>query len=135
MHLGDILDIVNEHTDGVSLADAMTLAQQVMELHSIKVSETKDAAYSEGYDSGHQVGKSRLPEDDYEFERLRRLESYMVTVANEKVPEIVARIGSDRKIQCIKELRNVTGLGLKQTKDIVDAHIASLGYYNDRSPF
>ncbi len=46
--------------------------------------------------------------------------------ANELVSSIVARVGRTKKIQVIKELRNETGLGLKDTKDIVDAFIVKL---------
>ena len=37
-------------------------------------------------------------------------------------PEVVAAIRSGRKIEAIKKLREVRGLGLKEAKDLVDLY-------------
>lgn len=34
---------------------------------------------------------------------------------------VVASIGVDRKIECIKKVREITGVGLRAAKDLVDA--------------
>ena len=36
-------------------------------------------------------------------------------------PEVLALVDSDRKIDAIKRVRERTGLGLKESKDVVDA--------------
>lgn len=41
---------------------------------------------------------------------------HLVNLAN----FVVARVGADRKIKCIKEFRYVTGLDLKESKDIIE---------------
>jgi hypothetical protein len=33
---------------------------------------------------------------------------------------VITKVGADRKIDCIKELRYVTGLALKEAKDIIE---------------
>ena len=134
MHLGDILDILAEKAGGLTLHEAMHVARNIMELHTQGVREAHGNGYDSGYESGHEVGKSltALPTpDQWEFKRAKDVYDYQMSRAQELVRDIVARIGSDRKIQCIKELRAQTGLGLKDTKDIVDTYIKRLNAMND----
>lgn len=42
--------------------------------------------------------------------------AHLVNLAN----FVVEKCGADRKIECIKQLRHVTGLGLKESKDIIE---------------
>jgi len=39
-------------------------------------------------------------------------------------PEVIAHIDANRKIEAIKALRESRGIGLKEAKEAVDAHIA-----------
>ena len=156
MHLGDILDIMSEKAGGLSLHESMHIARNIMELHSADLRTACGESYDEGYQSGHEVGSSlnRVPTpSEWEVQKLQRVYDAQVVRANELIHGIVARVGRDKKIQCIKELRKETGLGLKDTKDIVDAFIMKLeaaeapladwerellegtGHYSDEPPF
>lgn len=129
LYLGDVLDIMNEVAPGITLSEAMRAASNILQLHAVAVREARSKSYDEGYDSGHQVGASvnRVPTpDEWEYQKAKRVYDAQVTRANELVSGIVSRIGKSKKIQVIKELRNETGLGLKETKDIVDAFIVKL---------
>jgi hypothetical protein len=129
LYLGDVLDIMNEVAPGITLSEAMRAASNILQLHAVAVREARSKSYDEGYDSGHQVGSSlnRVPTpDEWELQKLRRVYEAQTARANELVSGIVARVGRTKKIQVIKELRNETGLGLKDTKDIVDAFIVKL---------
>ena len=130
MHLGDILDIINERSDStLSLNDAMSMARNIMELHTIKVRESYSNGYDEGYKSGHEVGKSltALPTpDQWEFQKAERVYNFQKQRAQEVVRDAVRKHGTKKKIQVIKDVRNETGLGLKDSKDIVDTYIANL---------
>lgn len=145
MNLGDILDILAEKAGGLTLHEAMYVARNIMELHSIGVREADAKGYEEGYKSGHQVGKSTmtLPTPERrEIENMQRVYNYQVKRASELLPGIVTSIGSDKKIQVIKELRKQTGLGLKESKDLVDDYVRRLNAafdgtaeYSDEPPF
>lgn len=129
LYLGDVLDIMNEVAPGITLSEAMRAAGNILQLHRVAVREARSKSYDEGYESGHEVGSSlnRVPTpDEWELQKLRRVYEFQTKRANELVSGIVARLGRDKKIQVIKELRNETGLGLKDTKDIVDAFIVKL---------
>ena len=57
-----------------------------------------------------------------------------VDVDIDRVMRIVDTIGMDRKIDCIKQVRTETQLGLKQAKDLVEAtmnFMKQLEVYND----
>jgi len=144
MHLGDILDILSDESGEVTLNQAMRMARNIMELHASALRTAKDESYNEGYTSGHEVGKSLVSvptPDEWEVQKLRRVYDASMRLAREQVPGIVDRVGKHRKIQCIKELRNSTGLGLKDSKDIVDEYVNKLNdlysptYYGDEPPF
>lgn len=145
MHLGDILDIMSEKAGGITLHEAMHIARNIMELHSADLRTARGESYDEGYQSGHEVGKSlvQLPTpEQHTFEKYERVYNLSVARANSIVGDVVRRIGKDRKIQCIKELRTQTGLGLKDTKDIVDEYVRRLDQmeagtadYGDEPPF
>lgn len=129
MHLGDILDIMSEKAGELSLHESMHIARNIMELHSADLRTARGESYDEGYQSGHEVGSSlnRVPTpDEWELQKLRRVYDAQTVRANELVSGIVSRLGRTKKIQVIKELRKETGLGLKDTKDIVDAFIVKL---------
>ena len=52
----------------------------------------------------------------------------------DSVMNIIAEIGIERKIDCIKQVRTETQLGLKQAKDLVEAtmnFMKQLEVYND----
>ncbi|QGH76315.1 hypothetical protein SEA_DAUBENSKI_248 [Streptomyces phage Daubenski] len=143
MHLGDIIDILNERSDStLSLNDAVSMARDILALHQSKVNEVSNSSYDEGYKSGHEVGKSLVSvptPDEWELTKLRRVYEMAVQRAHDNVASIVVKHGSDRKIPVIKELRAMTGLGLKDTKDIVDDYCRKLdaagSYYSDEPPF
>jgi len=42
-------------------------------------------------------------------------------------PEVIALVDANRKIDAIKRVREATGLGLKESKDVVDAISAARG--------
>lgn len=123
MHLGDILDIMSERAGGLTLHESMHIARSIMELHSAGLETAKQAGYTDGYENGTKDTEYRL---NFELDKLRRLKVNAESNATELVKDIVKRIGSHKKIQVIKELRNATGLGLKETKDIVDAYCLRL---------
>lgn len=124
MHLGDILDIINERSDStLSLNDAMSMARDIMELHSTGLKAKEQEGFDKGYKEGKADTEYRL---NFELDRLRRVNNTAKVNAEELVKEVVRTIGSHKKIQCIKELRNRTGLGLRDTKDIVDAYCLKL---------
>ncbi|UVK61102.1 hypothetical protein SEA_ANGELA_260 [Streptomyces phage Angela] len=129
MHLGDILDILNEKAGGLTLHEAMYVARNIMELHMTGVQEANSNGYDEGYKSGHEMGKSihAIPNpDQWEFEKAQRVYNFQKQKAQEVVKEAVQKHGTKRRIQVIKDVRNATGLGLKDSKDIVDKYIADL---------
>jgi predicted RNase H-like HicB family nuclease len=129
LYLGDVLDIMNEVAPGITLAEAMRAASNILQLHAIAVREARSKSYDEGYNSGHQVGSSinRVPTpDEWELQKLRRVYDAQVKQAQELVKEATRKHGTKRKIQIIKDIRNSTGLGLKDSKDIVDKYIADL---------
>lgn len=134
MHLGDIFDILSDHCGDLPFSQVSSMARNIMELHTQGVREAHGNGYDSGYESGHEVGKSlvALPTpDQWEFKKAKDVYDYQMSRAQELVKDIVARIGSDRKIQCIKELRAQTGLGLKDSKDTVDTYINRLNAMND----
>lgn len=129
MHLGDILDILSEKAGGLTLHEAMYIARNIMELHSSKVSESYGDGYEEGYKSGHEVGKSMMSTptpDQLELDKYERVYNFQKQRAQEVVKEAVQKHGTKRKIQVIKDVRNTTGLGLKESKDIVDVYVTNL---------
>lgn len=123
LHIGDVLDILSEIAPDVSLSEALRASRNICQLSDINL----ERAAQESYDNGYELGKrdAEVP-SNLEMTKLRRVYDFQVQRASELIPGIVFRVGRDRKIQCIKELRNSTGLGLKETKDIVDAFIVKL---------
>lgn len=120
--LARILAIFNNNNLNIGLKKAMHIAQTIMDLHSKRVIQVENAAYDRGYKDGSE--KPLTSDESYELSRLRGVETHMKTIAKSYVGDIVDMVGRDRKIQVIKELRNKTGLGLKETKDIVDEYLA-----------
>lgn len=148
-----ILRIFNANGVRMSLKKAFRLAGYIMDMHTQRVIEVEnniwtvarqeadgrvEASYKDGYEQGKR--DAEFP-SNYEMVKLRRVYDNTLRLAREQIPGIVDRIGKDRKIQCIKELRNITGLGLKDTKDIVDEYVRKLDacstntYYGDEPPF
>lgn len=127
LNLSDILDILNEKNGNMALNEAMYTARAIRQLSMAVTDVVAQESYNKGHDDGYELGKNdaEVP-SKLEMTKLRRVYDFQVQRANELVPGIVARVGRDRKISCIKELRNETGLGLKDTKDIVDAFIVKL---------
>lgn len=130
MHLGDILDILNERSDSsLSLNDAMSMARDIMSLHTVKVREANSEGYDLGYKSGHEVGQSLVTvptPQEWQVQTWERCYELALRNARENVSAYVASIGEDRKIQVIKKVRSEHGLGLRDAKDIVDAFIQEL---------
>ncbi|QDH93872.1 hypothetical protein SEA_EVY_241 [Streptomyces phage Evy] len=102
---------------------ALELADELVEQHREGTVTLENLAYSRGYEAGKR--DAEVP-SNYQLDKLQRVYDSSIRIANEQVAIIVDRIGKDKKIQVIKELRNITGLGLKDTKDIVDAYIVKL---------
>lgn len=127
MSLSDILDILAERHGDVKLKDATYTARCILELSRNVTDAVAQESYNKGHSDGYELGKrdAEVP-SNFEMAKLRRMHDFQTKRANELIPGIVARLGRDKKISCIKELRNETGLGLKETKDIVDAFIVKL---------
>lgn len=106
---------------------AVQLADELAGMHADRTIAVENNSYDRGYEAG-KVSAQSLPThwDLQELKRLRNDMQRVISAAEAQVEEVVSMTGRDKKIQCIKVLRNRTGLGLKQTKDIVDNHIASL---------
>lgn len=53
-------------------------------------------------------------------------------------PEVIEAIEAGQKIQAIKKLRSITGMGLKEAKEAVDQYIVEYGltdiYKNNSNP-
>lgn len=130
MHLGDILDILNERSDSsLSLNDAMSMARDIMGLHTAKVHESHNSGYDLGYKSGHEVGQSLVTvptPNQWQISAMERCYDIAKRQAGENVAMYVKRIGEDRKIQVVKEIRTHHGLTLRDAKEIVDNHVAKL---------
>lgn len=130
MHLGDILDILNERCDSsLSLNDAMSMARDIMSLHTVKVREANSEGYEEGYKSGHEVGKSLVTyptPQEWQVQQWERCYELAKRYARESVSAYVASIGENRKIQVIKKVCEEHGLGLKDAKELVDTFIQEL---------
>ena len=127
LNLGDILDILNEKNGNMTLHEAMYTARAIRELSMAVTDVAAQEAYNKGHDEGYELGKrdAEVP-SNFEMVRLRRIEQNVKERAVQMMPGIVFENGSHKKIQCIKVLRNRTGLGLKDSKDIADAYIESL---------
>lgn len=140
----NIVSVLNRYNVDIKLTDAFKVASDIMS----EVREDRDEQYTKGYNAGKTVpdypaldaqydkgytrgledGKRQAQNSDeqYELKRLRHMEKKMVEMANKIVIEVVAKVGRDKKIQCIKELRERTWLGLKDAKEIVDAECKRL---------
>lgn len=145
MRLGDILDILSDECGDMQFGKVMQMARNIMELHAVGVREANSNGYNEGYKSGHEVGKSLVTSpspDQVTFHKYERVYSASVKRAEEIVGDIVRRVGQDKKVACIKELRTATGLGIADSKRIVDDYCLRLdnmysgtAYYGDEPPF
>jgi len=111
----------------MSLNKAMELVNIFEAVFAGELQNREDKSYADGYQNGYRFGKQDAEQPtSHELNRLRDIESRVKTQANELVKDIVREVGSHKKIQCIKQLREKTGLGLKDSKDIVDAYVAKL---------
>jgi ribosomal protein L7/L12 len=120
--LARVLAVLNNNNVNLGLKKAMFIAQVLVDLHSERIVQVENAAYERGIAVGRENQLST--EDHYELSRLRNMEQHMKTMAKNLVGEIVDTYGRDRKITCIKELRSRTGLGLKESKDIVEDYMS-----------
>lgn len=148
-----ILRVFNANGVRMSLKKAFTVARYIMDMHTQRVIEVEnniwdvarqeankrvEAAYKDGYGQGKL--DAEVP-STYEMDKLQRVYDSSIRIANEQIPGIVNRVGRNYKIKCIKELRELTGLGLKDSKDIVDDYMRKLDaastntYYGDEPPF
>lgn len=127
MNLGDILCILAEKNGRMTLHEAMYTAQSLLDLSRNITDSVAQESYNKGHSDGYELGKrdAEVP-SNLEMVRLRRIEESVKERAVQMMPGIVFENGSHKKIQCIKVLRNRTGLGLKDSKDIADNYINSL---------
>jgi ribosomal protein L7/L12 len=116
-----VLRVLNNNDVKISLDKAMMIAAILMDWHSERVCEVESNAYQRGLAEGKE---QRLTNQEaFELGKLRRMREVTFRNAREMVGGIVETHGRDKKIQCIKALRERTGLGLKETKDIVEEWI------------
>lgn len=133
-----IVSIMNTHRVEISLSGAFKVAADVMSSiradrdtsytegyeagKSITDYAALDASYDRGYTAGLSAGKMEAEnsDDKYELNRLRKMEQKMKELARAMVVDVIREVGRDKKIACIKELRERTFLGLKESKDLVD---------------
>ena len=127
MTLAYIISILAEKCGSLTVREAISTARGILELSNSVTDSVAQESYNKGHSDGYELGKrdAEVP-SNFEMAKLRRMHDFQTKRANELIPGIVARLGRDKKISCIKELRNETGLGLKETKDIVDAFIVKL---------
>lgn len=133
-----ILRIFNANGARMSLKKAFELASLIYGVHIERVIEVEnnvwkvareesnkrvEAAYQDGYEQGKR--DAEFP-SNFELNRLRSVFENTMRITNEQLPDIVERIGKDKKIQIIKEVRKTSGLGLKESKDAVDAYFKKL---------
>lgn len=143
-----ILNTLNTYGVRIPLRRALELSQALFDLHSQRVIEAENNAFDRGYRQGQDDLKNKDGlVTELRLGKLEKLEEFAFTRANELIPGIVQKIGRDRKIQCIREVRENTGLGLKEAKEVVDNHLSTLdaievgfqqtpsGYYGDEPPF
>lgn len=133
-----ILRIFNANGVRMSLKRAFELANIIYGVHLERLNEVEnniwDVARKEAnkrvesaYQDGYEQGKidAEFP-SNYELNKLRNVFESTMRITNEQLPEIVERIGKDKKIQIIKEVRKTSGLGLREAKDAVDAYLKKL---------
>lgn len=133
-----ILRIFNANGVRMSLKKAFTVASLIYGVHIERVIEVEnnvwkvareeenkrvEAAYQDGYEQGKR--DAEFP-SNFELNRLRSVFENTMRITNEQLPGIVERIGKEKKIQIIKEVRKTSGLGLKEAKDTVDAYFKKL---------
>lgn len=111
----------------MTLNKAMELVGIFEAVYAGELQDREDKSYNEGYQAGYRSGKQDAEQPtSHELNRLRDIESRVKAQGAELVKDIVREVGSNKKIQCIKQLREKTGLGLKDSKDIVDAYVSKL---------
>lgn len=134
----NIVSVLNSFRVDIKLTDAFKLGADLMSLIRTTVDEAYskgleagkntpnyvaiDKAYDDGYASGLERGKREAlnGDDVYELNRLRNMEKSIGGIIKPMALEIVKEVGTDKKIQCIKNLRAKTFIGLKQAKDMID---------------
>ncbi|ASR76437.1 hypothetical protein SEA_SAMISTI12_254 [Streptomyces phage Samisti12] len=111
----------------MSLNRAMDLVNMFEAIYAGELQNREDKSYADGYQAGYRSGKQDAEQPtSHELNRLRDIEARVKAQGAELVKDIVREVGSNKKIQCIKQLREKTGLGLKDSKDIVDAYVSKL---------
>ncbi len=81
----------------------------------------QDKSYNRGFLEGKDEGiRQANAENKHEILRLRTIEQKMIEFIEPMALDIVRRVGSKRKIQCIREVRELSGLGLRDSKDLVE---------------
>lgn len=137
-----VLRTLNLYGVRIPVKRALELADELVMQHGERTVTVENNSYDRGHVDGYALGKrdAEVP-PNREFDKYHSVYVNIMRIANEQIPGIVNRVGRERKIQCIKELRNITGLGLKDSKDIVDAYMLKLDaastntYYGDEPPF
>lgn len=111
----------------MTLNKAMELVGIFETLYVAELQVREDKSYNDGHKDGYAMGKrdAEVP-SSYEMDKLQRVYDFQKQKAQEVVKDAVQRHGTKRKIQVIKDVRNATGLGLKDSKDIVDAYVTNL---------
>ncbi|ASR77274.1 hypothetical protein SEA_PARADIDDLES_245 [Streptomyces phage Paradiddles] len=127
VNLAVYLVMLHDEQPHMSFDQAMRLARRMMDHHIEVQRVAEDKGYNEGHKNGYASGKADAEQPtSWELTRLRDIEKRVKAQGEELVKDIVREVGSHKKIQCIKQLREKTGLGLKDSKDIVDAYVAKL---------
>jgi ribosomal protein L7/L12 len=127
VNLAVYLVMLHDEQPHMNFDQAMRLARRMMDHHITVQRDAEDKGYAEGHKNGYASGKADAEQPtSWELTRLRDIEKRVKAQGEELVKDIVREVGSHKKIQCIKQLREKTGLGLKDSKDIVDAYVAKL---------
>lgn len=81
----------------------------------------QDKSYNRGFLEGKDEGiRQANAENKHEILRLRTIEQKMIEFIEPMALDIVRRVGTKRKIQCIREVRDLSGLGLRDSKNLVE---------------
>lgn len=134
-----IVSVLNSYNVDMSLGDAFKIGRNLADVGRVQADEAYQKGHAEGvkvpdyraideaYDRGYSEGKraaelnKQSTEAGHEMMRLKRIEQMMKEWGRELALDIVKSVGTEKKISCIKALRERTGLGLKDAKDIVEA--------------
>lgn len=119
--LGNVLTMLHQEQPNISFTSAMFLAQRIVDM----MEDSERSAEKGAYQRGYEQGRSEV-EGGFEAARNKRAYDKAVENARKGASLIVMQFGRDRKIRCIKQLREDYGIGLKDAKDIIDEQVRVL---------